>query len=181
LTAIVKWTDASPARRSGDALDAIFFEASGTKTFTSDEGRSAFRERWLGRYLRDYPEWVYLALDDKNGLAGYLLGCLDDPARTPLFDDIGYFQEFRALTARFPAQLHVNLAPSARGAAIGVQLVEAFARDACTAGSPGMHAVTERGMRNVSFYERNRFHERGHVTWNGRDLVFLGRDLVPVS
>ncbi len=179
--AIIKWSDAQPAHRAPDALDIIFFEASGTKSFASETARDAFRERWLGRYLRIYPEWVYLAVDDEKRLAGYLLGCLDDPAQSPLFSDIGYFQDLKALTALYPAQLHVNVAPWARGAGAGSQLVEAFAKDAHVSGCPGVHVVTGRGLRNVGFYVRNGFIEQGHVALNGRALVFLGRDLVSGS
>jgi len=174
---IVKWTEASPALRTPGVLDTIFFEASGTKSFASDEARSAFRERWLGRYLSDYPQWVYLALSSDGGVAGYLLGCLDDPAHTTLFSDIGYFNSISALTRRYPAHLHVNLAPEFRGRALGRQLVEAFMGDAARAGCPGVHVVTATGMRNVAFYERNGFLERGRFEANGRVLLFLGRDL----
>ncbi len=175
MLSIVKWSEFAGNKGSDAARDAIFFEASGTKTFASDDVRAAFRERWLGRYLRLYPEWVYLAVDGSGGLQGYLLGCLDDPAQTPLFSDIGYFQDFAPLTARFPAQLHVNLAPAARGAGVGSQLVSAFVNDAAKAGCPGVHVVTGRDQRNVSFYARNGFRDVGHVTWNGRELVFLAR------
>ena len=177
---IVKWLD-RPHRLardgSGSELDDIFFESSATQSFASDAARSDFRERWLGRYLRVYPEWVYVALSDEGALTGYLLGCLDDPAQTPLFSDLGYFQELAALTARFPGQLHVNLAAEARGAGVGGQLVSAFLRDARAAGCPGVHVVTGLGMRNVGFYERQRFRDQGHTTWNGSALVFLAQPL----
>ena len=174
---IVRWAQADPAQRPDDLLDAIFFEACGTKSFVSKEARVAFRERWLGRYLRTYPEWVYLAIGNHEVVEGYLLGCLDDPAQTPMFSDIGYFQDLAALTARFPAQLHVNLAPSARGQGVGSQLVSSFVSDAQKAFCPGVHVVSGRGLRNVGFYERNGFREEGQVTWNGRELVFLAQAL----
>jgi GNAT superfamily N-acetyltransferase len=175
VLSIVKWPEFAGNKGAATALDAIFFEASGTKTFASDEARAAFRERWLGRYLRLYSNWVYLVVDGNGGLQGYLLGCLDDPATTPLFSDIGYFQDFAPLTARFPAQLHVNIASAARGCGVGSQLVSAFVGDAAKAGCPGVHVVTGRDQRNVGFYERNGFLEQGHVMWNGRELVFLAR------
>ena len=43
-------------------LDAIFFEASGTKTFASSEECATFRERWLGRYLAHDAQHAFLAL-----------------------------------------------------------------------------------------------------------------------
>lgn len=187
---IVKWSEfkrdsgsavSSSIDWAASALDGIFFEASGTKSFASGAARAAFRERWLGRYLRTYPDWVYLALDGGGAVSGYLLGCLDDPAKTPMFDDIGYFKNFAALTARFPAQLHVNLAPAARGQGAGSRLVSAFAGDARKTGCPGVHVVTGRGLRNAGFYERQGFHEEGHIDWQGRDLVFLARSLTEAT
>lgn len=174
---IVRWLDMGRAQYPPHNFDAIFFEASGTKSFTSSEVRDAFRERWLGLYLRVYSEWVYLAIDDAGSLQGYLLGSLDDPAVTPLFSDIGYFQNMAALTARFPGQLHVNLAPVARGQGVGSRLVTAFAEGAVEAGCKGLHVVTGRTMRNVGFYERNGFAKQNLFDWQGRELVFLGRVL----
>jgi GNAT superfamily N-acetyltransferase len=177
VLSIVKWPEIAGNKGSDAALDAIFFEASGTKTFASDEVRAAFRERWLGRYLRLYSNWVYAAVDSGSALQGYLLGCLDDPAQTPLFSDIGYFQNFAPLTAHFPAQLHVNLAPAARGRGAGSALVSAFVHDAAEAACPGVHVVTGRDQRNVGFYARNGFRDEGHAIWNGRELVFLARTI----
>ncbi|HEX5666236.1 MAG TPA: hypothetical protein VFX71_05335, partial [Hyphomicrobium sp.] len=97
-------------------LDAIFFEASGTKTFASSEDRAAFRERWLGRYLAHDAQHAFLAVAGAGSpgetLAGYLVGSIEDPALAPRFDDLGYFKALSHLTARYPAQLHVNLASS---------------------------------------------------------------------
>ncbi len=177
-TVTVERFDARP-RSAGElaAIEAVFFAASGTKTFASEAERAAFRERWLGRYLTYDPKWAYLAVTDTGGIAGYLVGSLDDPAKSPRFDDMAYFKELAALTAQYPAQLHVNLGEARRGRGIGGDLVEAFARDAAKAGAPGVHVVTARGLRNIGFYTARGFCEVGHLDWNGRELVFLGRQL----
>lgn len=177
--AVRRWSDiAGPEReRLLPEIDAIFFEASATRSFADAAARSAFRERWLGRYLQHDPRWVYLALAADGTVAGYLAGSLDDPARAPRFSDIAYFHDFAGLTADYPAHLHVNLAPQFRGRGIGAALVEAFAADAARAGARGMHVVTGVGMRNVGFYERNGFRELGRATANGREVVLLGRSL----
>ncbi len=159
------------------ALDAIFFEASATKSFASEKERQAFRERWLGRYLEHDPEWVYLALNANDTLVGYLLGSLDDPARTPRFRDIGYFKDFAALTEAYPAHLHVNLAPAYRNVGIGAQLIDTFAVAAARAGATGVHVVTGASARNIGFYARNGFREIGRATSNTNEVVFLARRL----
>ncbi len=174
---IRQWNAMPDRSRLVPEIDAIFFEASATKSFADDAERAAFRERWLGRYLTHFPAQAYLALAADDSVAGYLVGSLDDPAHTPLFADIGYFTSFAPLTADYPAQLHVNLAPRWRGQGIGARLVEAFADDARRAGAKGVHVVTARGMRNIGFYLANGFHEAGALNVNGRDLVFLARSL----
>jgi GNAT superfamily N-acetyltransferase len=165
---------AEPVRRQ---IEAIFFEASG-RTFAPGPERDAFRERWLGRYLDSGSDEVFLALAGDDTLAGYAVGDLEDPSGQARFDDIAYFRaEFASLCRQYPAHLHINLAPAFRGRGIGARLIEAFAERARAAGVPGLHVVTGEGMRNVRFYQRCGFAERGRATWNGRPIVFLGREL----
>ncbi len=166
---------ASEALTAG--LDAVFFEASNTKVFADEAARAAFRQRWLGRFLEHDARWAYVALADDATVAGYLAGSIDDPARTARFSDLAYFKDFAALTARYPAQLHVNLAPAYRSQGLGQRLIEAFVADLRHAGVHGVHVITSRGARNVGFYERNGFRELGSTGEGAREVVFLARDL----
>ncbi len=180
--AIRRWSEIGGHVERLSELEAIFYEASATKSFASDTDRAAFQERWLGRYLTHDPRWFYVALAPgaigKEGVvAGYLAGSLDDPARTPRFADIGYFPDLADLTARYPAHLHINLAPQFRSRGWGERLVAAFVEDARSAGAPGVHVVTGRGVRNVRFYTTCGFVEVGSVIWRDRELVMLGRTL----
>jgi GNAT superfamily N-acetyltransferase len=167
--------------RIAAGLDAIFFGASATQTFADAGARAAFRDRWLGRYLTHDPHHAFLAIVDPGGveedLAGYLVGSLDDPAKAERFSDLGYFRDMAHLTERYPAQLHVNLAPEWRGQGVGRDLVEAFCAHAREAGVPGVHVVTSRGMRNVRFYTACGFSEAGSSAWNNREILMLGRAL----
>ena len=158
-------------------LDAIFFAASETRDFPSEDARAAFRERWLGRYLTHFPGDALLAVGPDGGVAGYLAGCLEAPAATGLFGDIAYFEAFEALIAAFPAHLHINLAPRYRGKGVGSRLIAAFVLHAEAAGSAGVHVVTGKGMRNVGFYQRNGFMLHGETVLQGKALVLLGRTL----
>ena len=91
-------------------VEAIFWETS-ARTFPPGPERDAFRERWLGRYLQGGSDVVLLALAGADTVAGYLVGALEDPAGQPRFADMSYFRtDFAALTQRFPAHLHINLA-----------------------------------------------------------------------
>jgi ribosomal protein S18 acetylase RimI-like enzyme len=166
--AVRRWTDIAPSASLLEQLDAIFFEASNTKTFASEEARSAFRERWFGRYLNQFPQWAYLAVSADGQVAGYLVGAPDEASAVDAFADAA---------EEFPAHLHVNLAPGFRNRGIGRYLIDAFAADAARAGSKGMHVVTSADARNVRFYTRAGFGERARTTVNGSELVFLGRSL----
>jgi GNAT superfamily N-acetyltransferase len=158
-------------------LDGVFFEASG-RTFPSDAERAGFRERWLGRYLRGGTDVVLLALDRADVVAGYLVGALRDPAEEDRFADIGYFRtDFRDLCRRYPAHLHVNLAPAFRGCGLGARLIDRFSAHVAAAGAPGLHVVTGKSARNVRFYLRCGFAALGSCLWSGRDVVFLGKAL----
>jgi GNAT superfamily N-acetyltransferase len=158
-------------------VDDVFFQSSNTQTFADAAARAAFRERWLGRFLTHDPQWAYVAVASSGRVAGYLVASLDDPALTPRFSDIPYFAAFKELTRRYPAHLHVNLAPECRGNGLGSELVARFNADAARAGCPGVHVVTSRGARNIGFYSRNGFRELGAMGEGAREVVFLGRDL----
>ena len=175
MTNIVRLTALRDRAGAESAIERIFFAASGTTAFASVEARLAFRERWLGRYLVHDAGQVFVALDGAGQIVGYLVGCLDDPARTARFSDIGYFAEFAELTERYPAHLHVNLDAAARGGGIGSLLVEAFCEQVVAAKLPGVHVVTGAGARNASFYQRLGFLECGAATFSGHKVVFLGR------
>jgi GNAT superfamily N-acetyltransferase len=160
-------------------IDAIFFEAS-TRSFSPGPERDAFRERWLGRYLKGGTDALFLAMQGDATVAGYLVGAIENPALQDRFADIGYFRsEFADLCRQFPAHLHINLAPAFRSQGIGARLIEAFADYAAGQGAAGGHIVTGAGMRNVRFYERCGFAQRGAAAFNGREVVFLGRTLQP--
>ena len=168
-----EWT---PARRA--QVDGIFFEASG-RTFAPGPERAAFRERWLGRFLQGGTDVVLLAMDGGETVAGYLVGALEDPSQQQRFADISYFaSDFRDLCRRYPAHLHINLAPAYRSRGVGAQLIAAFAARAAAAGAPGVHVVTGQQARNASFYARCGFSQVGATVWNGSGIVFLGKDLL---
>jgi GNAT superfamily N-acetyltransferase len=170
--AVRRWAEVTGKERLIPEIDTIFFESSGTKSFADDAERAAFRERWLGRYLKLEPQWAYLAIASDGSVVGYLVGSIGDPAQ-----GAGSFHDFAPFTADYPAHLHVNLAAGFRNRGIGRDLIAAFAGDAARAGAHGMHVVTGAGARNVGFYERAAFRLLARTLAGGRELVFLGRKL----
>ncbi len=178
---IVRWLDVPVPGDLSPGIDEIFFDASATRSFASEAVRTAFHERWLGRYLERFPGWFYVVTDARNSrecrVLGYLAGCLDDPARSPLFADIGYFDDLRELTACYPAHLHINLAEVARNQGIGAALVQRFCDDAGAAGASGVHVVTSAQSRNVTFYNRCGFQEVCRFQAGPVENVMLARQL----
>jgi ribosomal protein S18 acetylase RimI-like enzyme len=170
---IRRFLDVAGSRAVMAAIDAIFFEASHTKTFESETARAAFRERWLGQYLAAAPEWAYVALSGTDEeVVGYLVGMIEQQQTCAL----GPSSVPRALLAHYPAHLHVNVAHDWRGAGIGAKLVARFAGDAAAAGARGVQLVTGAGARNVGFYQRCGFREVARIG-EGDALVVLARAL----
>jgi len=161
------------------AIEAIFWETSHTSRFPSEADRTAYRDRWLGRYLEHFPEEAFVALSPEQAIIGYLVGCLVDPASHPLFVDVTYFPLFAHLTPDYPAHLHINLTAAWRGRGIGKRLIEAFADHAARRGIPGIHVVTGDGSRNNAFYLSCGFERLAYSSWNGNAIAFFGRRLNP--
>ena len=150
-----------------------------SKDLAAGRAPTAFKERWLGRYIAYDIESFFVAITEVSMVAGYLAGCLDNPAHNPRFADIGYYASFAPLCDCYPCPLHINLDERYRNRGIGSALIAAFAAQAASAGRSGIHVVTGEQARNVRFYEKNEFRPRATARWNGGDAVFMGRLLRP--
>lgn len=171
---ICRYLDVERTPRLDEEIDAIFFEASNTKSFESDAARSAFRERWLRRYLRDDPQFAYLAMSISGDVVGYLVGTIEDPASSRSMENAT--SAFHEATKRYPAHLHVNVAPAYRSSGVGGSLIDTFVADARRAGAAGVHVITSAASANVRFYNRNGFQEIAR-SGPADALVFLARAL----
>jgi GNAT superfamily N-acetyltransferase len=158
-------------------IDTIFFATSAVQTFRDDHHRASFRMRWLGKYLEYFTGSFFIARDDDGTIAGYLAGCLENPALTPVFKDFGVYRIFAPLCDTYPCHLHVNVHAHFRSRGVGSALMQAFVTDARDHYAPGLHVVTDRGA-NVQFYERNQFRTLGATRWSGKDVLFMGRRLI---
>lgn len=158
-------------------LDSIFFEASTLKTFQDCRSRASFRHRWLGQYLEEEGRHAFLALAGDGTVCGYVIGALADPAHDPRHADLTYFQAFQDITRRYPAHLHINMAPAYRSSGLGSRLLSAFVDHVRAEGVPGLHIVTGAGMRNIGFYERNGFAIMAETAWKAGRVVIMARPL----
>jgi GNAT superfamily N-acetyltransferase len=165
------WRDLIPR------IEDIFFATSGGRTFAQEYDRNSFRMRWLGRYLDCFPDSFFVARFDDGNVAGYLAGCLENPALNSLFDDVEYFKIFAHLSMTYPGHLHINVDARFRNCGIGAALVSAFAEHAGNQGLAGMHVVTGGNARNAGFYARNGFEALAETTLSHGIIIFMGRRL----
>jgi GNAT superfamily N-acetyltransferase len=173
-----------PSLRAADAglagIEAIFFESAPTKDFRSEEERAAYRELWLGRYMRHCAEAFFVALDGEGAVAGYLAGSLVSD-RPPL-PGPDYYTDFpRALLEAYPAHLHVNIRKDVRGQAIGSKLVDAFRTFCMDRKSCGFHAVTAAGSDAARFFGKCGLLPCAAANWRDRRIVMLGEALGSIA
>ena len=153
-------------------VEAIFFDSAATRSFATEAERAAFRELWLGRYLRHCPREFLVAMGPGGEAVGYLAGALFSN-REPL-PGPDYYDAFPgALIEAYPAHIHVNVRHDLRGQAVGSALIEAFRAICLEHGASGFHAVTATQSRAAAFFTRCGLDKRATADWRGRALAFL--------
>jgi len=172
---IVKVSQIGRAETGRAQIEAIFFANAATQIFPSAEERDAYRDLWLDRYLRLFPQWCFAALDEGGNAVGYLAGSpLSDVAPLPGPD---YYASFDpAVIDAHPAHLHVNVERHWRGRSIGAQLVRAFRAQCSQSGVAGLHAVTASGSPAEAFFQRSGLEPTATSVWRGREIVLLAAD-----
>ena len=166
----------SPSSPSGlQAAEEIFFESSSKKTFQDEAERVLFRYRYFGVYAEHDPDWFLLAQDETGRVLGYLAG---SPATNDEHVRLNpYLEAFRPVLERFPAHLHINFSPAARGLGLGSRLLSEFERRLRESSVPGVHLVTGAAERNVGFYMRHGYLEASRIRIGSAELVLLGKSL----
>jgi GNAT superfamily N-acetyltransferase len=153
-------------------IEAIFFDSAATKNFASEAERAAYRDLWLGRYVRHCPQQFLVASDPGGDVVGYLVGALfsnKEPLPGP-----DYYDAFPAtLIEAYPAHLHVNVRRDYRGRNVGSTLIDVFRAICCAHDVSGLHAVTAAGSRAAAFFARCGLEEHATADWRGRRLAFL--------
>lgn len=156
--------------------------------------RESWADVWTSYYTDREPESVHIGTID-DAIVGYLVGCLNTASMHPSTDELineairRHWLIFRRGTAgflyramldtlldrksvsgdfidpRWPAHLHIDLLPSARGTGLGAALMERWLRQLAERGSPGCHLATLiENPRAHSFFERSGFRDRGEPT-----------------
>lgn len=157
------------------AIEEIFFLSTSIKSFSSPEKKEAFFKKWCGDYLEYYPESFYL-LYFENRLMGYLSGC-DNSLDSLKNLNVPGHSTFVDLFKVFPAHLHINFHPNARGKGWGSHLVRHYLDDLRLKKIPGIHLVTSKDAQNVNFYDRLGFTQTEVRKFNENELYFMGHIL----
>lgn len=159
-------------------LKEIFFLSADPRNVTTDAAKNeAFFNKWTSYYFEQRPDWILLAWEE-NRLLAYLM-CEPDSARA-----LEYFAKvnpsysvFKDLFVPFPAHLHMNAHPEARGRGIGGQLIETTAERLRQKSVPGLHLITSPSQRNTQFYRKNGFTHEVLRDWKGYPLLFMGKKI----
>ncbi|MEN9529545.1 MAG: hypothetical protein RI932_1418 [Pseudomonadota bacterium] len=158
-------------------VEKIFFESSLKKNFKSPDERDAFRHKYLDWYAKNYPEYFFIALDQNNGVQGYICGVPDTTKHPELSQLHPWFSVITEDFIDYQAHLHINCADSARGAGLGSTLLNVFENTLRSKGIKGVHLVTAPDARNVGFYDKNGYKFRHDFIWNTNPMLLLGKQL----
>ena len=135
------------------------------------DDRATFCELFCDRHVLDHPDTAWVV--DLDGRAvGYLLGCPDVRGQ---FHHEG---DWPVDLDDFPADLHVNLMPEARGHGLGRALMDRWFGRLAELEVPGVHLGTwGENTSAIAFFEAVGFVETGKRTPN----LFLLRDGTPAT
>ncbi len=168
-------SESTSHRAELEATEQIFFESSSKKTFSGEEERLRFLQRYFGVYAEQDPDWFLIARGATNQVLGYLAGAPE--TRNEHFILNPYLEEFRQVMGHYPAHLHINFSPEARGLGLGSLLLVEFERRLKSHSIPGVHLVTGATERNVGFYNKNGYLEASRIRVGSTELVLLGKRL----
>ena len=136
-----------------DQLQNIFFQTSSKNEFKTSQEKEQFYQNYLGHYVSNYPQTIYLALEGEQVL-GYLVICPDTAADLKLMASNPHLRQFASYYNDYPAHLHINLHPTSQGMGVGSRLMQ---YGLSRARVKGIHLITMENSRNVSFYLKNGF------------------------
>lgn len=159
-------------------LREIFFLSADPKNVSEDNAKNdAFFAKWTGYYFSYQPEWILLAWEGEQ-LLGYMMVATDSRKALAYYDSRNpSYRLFADLFDEYPAHLHMNLHPAARGKGLGSFLVESGCARLQKAGLKGIHLITSPDQRNAQFYRKNDFKYEVRREWKGFPLLFMGRKL----
>jgi GNAT superfamily N-acetyltransferase len=108
---------------------------------------------------------------------GYLTGCISTVESENLLVNAGQkvVAEFSDLYKKYPAHLHVDVHPDFQGHGVGSFLLQEFMVELRNLNVKGVHILTAAADQSVAFYLKNNFHYQVVRSFNGREILFMGR------
>lgn len=157
-----------------EEIKDVFFLSTSKSVFDSPEQKEEFFNKWCGDYLRIYPQWFFLVINQDKKLLGYLSGVLNTNEGLKFLRVPG-IKYFLHLYDQFPAHLHINFHPDARGLGLGSILVRYYLDFLQERGVEGVHLITSPEAKNVNFYRRLGFVYVEEFSTEKMELLFMGR------
>ena len=155
-------------------LRDIFFESSTRKTFSDEVEKELFFQKYLGWYMRRYPEYIWLAQDKK--LLGYLV--ISPTSQDLELEELQpHLKVFGAQIQEFPAHLHINCHRESRGQGIGRSLMETGLGVMRSLNISGIHILTSPQAKNRAFYSGLGFDYEVLLPFNQVPILFMGKKL----
>lgn len=153
----------------------IFFESSMKKDFKDAKEKEAFYFKYLGFYLERYPEYSWIAQDER--ILGYVVASpvSDDHE---IFDIQPHMKEFKNFLKDYPGHLHINCHAESRGKGVGTKLVERVEAQMREQHISGLHIITETDAVNQSFYKKLGLNSLGELNFKGSALTLMGKSFI---
>ena len=174
---ILSWPQTEDRELARQKLREIFFATSSRREFADIGEKDRFFSAWTAYYFNFAPQWIFFAFENGEWL-GYLTGCADSAAAgaeiSPL---ISSYTVFADLFDRFPAHLHINVAPGMQKRGVGSALISHFIGRLREKRVRGVHIVTSPDAANTVFYRRMGFDFEEERSFSQHRLLFMGRSL----
>lgn len=156
-------------------VEAIFFEASTKKEFKDEEDRKNFLEKYLGWYLKAYPD-LALVYEKEGKVLGYVVA--SEVSSRPDLDALQpHMQVFKDYFKEYPAHLHINAHADSRGMGVGKELIKEISHLLKKQNISGLHIMTGSDSPNQNFYKRLGFDFEITLPFHGSSILFMGKSL----
>jgi ribosomal protein S18 acetylase RimI-like enzyme len=153
----------------------IFFESSTKKTFKDDEEKNNFFHKYLGFYLKNYPELALVFVKDDRVMGYVVASPVSDGTEIDALQP--HLQIFKDHFKSFPSHLHINAHFEARGMGVGSELMKEIEKRLKLQNISGLHIMTGVDSPNQNFYKRLGFDFTVTLPFQGNPILFMGKRL----
>lgn len=152
----------------------IFFESSTRKDFKSAEEKEAFFYKYVGFYLKHFPEFALVCVSER--VLGYILGAPEshDGELNTIQPHLKIFHEE---LKKYPAHLHINCHADSRGKGVGGKLVKSLEEMLKARNIGGLHIMTGADASNKNFYKKLGFDHEVIEEFHGSKILLMGKTL----